>query len=275
VAGPGAETLGLIAGGGSLPLALARAARRAGRRVAAVAFPGRTDPALAGEVASLAWHRPGEVGAVTRSLGAAGAARAVMAGKLPKAALTGDPDALGLDAEARRLLAGLRDRGDASILRALADHLESRGIRLLPQAELVPEWVAAEGPLGRVALSAEQRRDVDYGLPIARELARLDVGQTVVVAGRAVLAVEAIEGTDEAIARAGRFATGASVVKVARPGQDARFDNPAIGPDTIAALVRAGAGALAVEAGVALLIERDETLAAADAAGIALLGVRP
>lgn len=270
-----AEGLGLIAGSGALPRAIARAARAGGRRVVAIGFPGHTDPALEHEVAALAWQRPGEVGAATRTLRSAGAAEAVLAGSLPKADLYGDPRALGLDADAVRLLAALPDRGDASILAALAGHLERCGIRVLPQARWVPELVANEGVLGRVSPTPDQQRDLVFALPLARELARLDIGQMLAAQGGAVLAVEAIEGTDEAIRRAGRFAPGACVVKVARPDQDPRFDNPAIGPDTIVALADAKATLLAVEAGRTLVLERPETLGAADAAAIALVGVRP
>ncbi len=270
-----AAALGLVAGSGSLPRAIARAARRRGRRVTAIGLPGHTDPALEGEVAALWWHRPGELEAAVRTLRAARAAEAVLAGKFPKQGLLAEPASLGLDAAATRLLAALPDRGDTTLLAALAAHLEALGIRLLPQAQLVPELVAGEGVLGRVAPPAERQADLACGLRHARALARLDIGQTVVVRDGAVLAVEAIEGSDEAIRRAGRFAPGACAVKLARPDQDPRFDNPAVGPDTIAALAEARAALLAIEAGRTLILERERTLAAADAAGIAVLGVRP
>jgi DUF1009 family protein len=261
-----------VAGSGLLPLALARAARRAGRPVVAVGFPGHTDPALEPEVDDLTWLHPGQVAAALAALRAGEVEEAVLGGKVPKTDLWAAPV---LDDEARRRLAGLPDRRDQSLLRAAAALLADCGIRLLPQAELVPEWVADAGVLGGAVPGEAQRRDVQQALPVARMLARHDVGQTVVVRDGVVLAVEAIEGTDEAIRRAGRFAPGACVVKVARPEQDPRFDNPAVGPDTIAALVDARAAVLAVEAGRTLLLEREETVAAADAAGVVLMGVRP
>ena len=202
-----AQVLGLIAGRGSLPLEVARSARGRGRPVAAVAFHGQTDPKLA-EEAEITWLHPGEVGAALAALRGAGAREAVMAGKVPKAGLydgPAGPAALRPDAEALALFSRLRDRRDDSILAALAGLLEERGIRLLGQAELVPGLVGGEGPLGRTELGPEQRADVAFGFPIAKTIAGLDIGQTVVVKDGAVLAVEAIEGTDAAIRRAGRI----------------------------------------------------------------------
>ncbi len=265
--------LGLIAGGGGLPFELARAARERGRRVQAVAFPGTTDPRLAREVHGVAWHAPGAIAAATESLLGAGAAEAVLAGSLPKASWIGPPESLDLDASARALLAAQPERGDTTLLAALARYLEGRGIRLLPQAELVPGLLAPGGPLTRRGLSDRERADVACAWPIARELAARDVGQTVVVRDGAVLAVEAVEGTDAAIERGGRFAAGSVVVKVARPDQDPRWDLPAVGPATLAALVSARASALAVQAGRTLVLEREELARRAEAAGIAVVGI--
>jgi DUF1009 family protein len=264
--------LGLIAGCGELPLEIARSARRRGRRVLAVALHGQADPALEAEAGELHWLHPGEVARITGVLSAAGVSEAVLAGKLPKAVLE-DPAALRLDAAALSLLRRLPDRHDASILSGVAEHLAEHGIRLLPQALLVPELVATAGPYGRVLASREQLADLAFGWPLAKAVAALGIGQTLVVRGRAVLAVEAIEGTDEAILRAGRFAPGACVLKLAAAGQDPRFDLPAIGEATLMALARAKAAVLAFQAGTTLVLEREALVAAADAHGIALLGV--
>jgi DUF1009 family protein len=266
------DVLGLIAGRGALPLEVARSARGRGRPVAAIAFHGQTDPKLE-EEAEITWLHPGEVGAALAALRGAGVREAVMAGKVPKAGLYAGADALQPDTQALALLARLQDRRDDSILGALADWLEERGIRLLGQAEFVPGLVGGEGPLGRTALRPEQRADVAFGFPIAKAIAGLDIGQTVVVKDRAVLAVEAIEGTDAAIRRAGQIGAGACVVKVAKPGQDPRFDVPAIGPETLAVMLEAKASALAFEAGCTLVLERTELVQAADAHEIALVGV--
>jgi DUF1009 family protein len=267
-----AGVLGLIAGRGSLPLEVARCARGRGRPVAAIAFHGQTDPKLEAE-AQITWLHPGEMGAALAALRGAGVREAVLAGKVPKAGLYAGPAALRPDADALALLSRLRDRRDDSILAALADWLEERGIRLLGQAELVPGLLGGEGPHGRTGLGPEQRADVAFGFPIAKTIAGLDIGQTVVVKDGAVLAVEAIEGTDAAIRRAGRIGPGACVVKVAKPRQDPRFDLPAIGPDTLAAMLEAKASALAFEAGRTLVLERAALLRAADEHGIALVGV--
>ncbi len=263
-----------MAGQGALPLAVARAARRQGRAVAAVAFHGETDPALE-EGARVTWLDVGEVGAALSALCEAGAREVVLAGKVAKTGLlsAGRAPALRPDAAGRRLLRGLRDRRDQSILRAVAALLESRGLRVLPQAALVPELLAGEGPLGRCRPDAGQRSDLAAGFRVARALAAHDVGQTVVVKAGAVLAVEALEGTDAAIRRGGGFASGACVVKVARPGQDPRLDLPTIGPDTLRAAHAVGAAALGFEAGRTLVLEADRLAREADAQGIALVGL--
>ena len=269
---PDAAPLGLIAGRGVLPLAVARSARRRGRAVVAIALHAEAAPELEAEVSQLTWLHPGEVDRAISTLRAAGVAEAVLAGKLPKLTLD-DASTLRPDAGALELLRRLSDRQDASILSGVADHLARHGIRLLPQAELVPELVAKPGRYGRVAATREQLADLAFGWPIAKAVAGLGIGQTLVVRARAVLAVEAIEGTDAAILRAGRLSPGASVLKVASPAQDPRFDLPALGPETLSALVEAKAGLLAFEAGAALVLEPERLVAAADAQGIALPGV--
>lgn len=269
----GAEPLGLIAGGGSLPLEVAAGARRAGRPVTAIAFHGQTDPGLDAAVRNVCWVHPGQVERAVGALLAAGVRDAVMAGKLSKAALIGHRERLRLDASAAALIRSLPDRLDDSILALVADHLESRGIALCGQLDFVPQLIAEPGVLGNAKPTADAEADVRFGWPIAKAIGGLDIGQTVVVKAGAVLAVEAIEGTDEAIRRAGALAAGACVVKVAKPDQDPRFDVPAIGPDTAAALVDARAATLAFEARQTVVLDREELVRIADAHGIALLGV--
>lgn len=268
--------LGLISGGGGLPEALARAARRRGIEVLAAAFPGLTDPSLEQHVDRISWHALGAVSDLLEHWRLAGVRHAVMAGKVPKTLLVRDQASLGLDAVARQLLSGLDDRRDDSILRAVAAALDAAGISLREQAELVPELLAGEGRLGRVEASVEQRADIAFGWPIAKAISALDVGQSVIVSGGAVLAVEAIEGTDAAIRRAAELGgKGACLVKVAKLRQDPRFDLPAVGPATIESLARAGAGVLAVEARRTLLLDRPQLIRSADERGIALVGVPP
>jgi DUF1009 family protein len=267
--------LGLIAGQGAFPLDVARAARRAGRRVVCVALKDRAEPAIADEVEQMVWIHPGEVTAGIAAFRQAGVSDVVMAGKVPKAELIGDAGNLRLDATASELLGQLPDRRDDTILAKAADVLEMLGIHVLPQWALVPELLAGPGPLGAVEPTAAQRADIAFGWPIALEMGRLDIGQTVVVKDRAVLAVEAIEGTDAAIRRAGTQAPGGCVVKRAKPQQDPRFDCPAIGWKTVEAAVEARVGAIAFEAGKTIVLEREALAREADAHGIAVVGVAP
>jgi len=271
-----AGALGLIAGRGRFPLEVARALRRRGERVAAVAFKNETDPALEAEVDALEWVYLGELGRLVEGLRGAGAREAVMAGKIPKVRLYGDLGALRPDPRALALLARLADRKDDTILRAIAAELEAEGVRLRTQPEVAPELFAGPGPLGSRRPSAAEAADVAFAWPIAKALGGLDIGQTVAVRDRAVLAVEAIEGTDAAIARAGAMASGGIVVvKVAKPDQDLRFDMPAIGLDTLKALREARAAVLAFEAGRTVVLDREELAREADALGIAVVGVAP
>ena len=269
------SVLGLIAGQGAFPLALARSAARAGRRVTCVAFRDLTDPGIAREVEEVTWIHPGEVATGIAAFRAARVRDAVMAGRVPKAALFRNPDALHLDGEARALIARLGDRRDDTILGLVAAHLESQGIHLLPQWAPAPELLAPEGALGSRDLTPAERADVEFALPIARRMGALDIGQTIAVKDGVVLAVEAVEGTNAAIRRAGEFAAGACVVKVAKPQQDPRFDVPAVGAGTLAALVDAKARVLAIEAGATVVLQREELLRGADAHGIAIVGVSP
>lgn len=264
--------LGLIAGRGELPLEVLREARRRGRPVVALAFHEQTDPGL-DAADTVRWLHPGEVGSGVAVLLDSGVREAVMVGKVPKVDLVANRGALRLDEDALALLQGLADRQDDSILGALADFAEARGIRLLPQADWLGPLIGAEGVQGRVAPSEAQRRDLAFALPLAKAIAGLDIGQTVAVKDGAVLAVEAIEGTDEAIRRAGAIASGACVVKVAKPSQDPRFDVPTVGPETLAALVEAKASVLAYEAGCTLVLKRERVVAQADAEGIAVVGL--
>jgi hypothetical protein len=269
------EVLGLIAGQGVFPLEVARTAQRRGVRVACVALRNQTRPEIEGAVESITWIYPGEVGAGLAAFRAAGVREVVMAGKVTKSDLFENPDALRLDAKAAGLMSEITDRKDDTILGKLADFLETLGLRILPQYALTPELLVEEGVLTATRPSEAQRADIAFGFPIAKTIGALDIGQTVVVKDRAVLAVEAIEGTDAAIRRAGAIARGACVVKVAKPGQDPRFDVPTIGPGTVAVLAEANVAVLAIEAGATVVLERDAVVRAADRHGIAIVAVAP
>jgi DUF1009 family protein len=267
-------SIGLIAGLGLLPFELAEAARRHGQRIAAVGLEGFAAPELAARVERFEALPLGQLERLFAFLRGQGVKQVVLAGKVPKAVLFGMGGRLQPDGRALALLASLPDRRDDSILLAVAAALEAEGFELIAQADLAPELLAGEGRLGAVDATASQLADLAFAWPIAKALGQLDIGQTVVAKGRAVMALEAIEGTDAAIRRGCELAGGGvCVVKVAKPGQDPRFDVPVVGLETVRALAVGGGGCLAVEAGNTLLLEREALLREADTAGIALLGV--
>lgn len=265
-------TLGLIAGNGKLPFLVARAySSRAEHRVVAVGFKGDTDPAIADLVDEFAWIGVGQLGRLIRRFKQASAEEAVMAGQITPTRMFAK---IAFDARGLKALAGLKDRKADTIFAAVGEELAKDGIRLVDSTRYLDEYLAAEGVLTRVQPNAAQLEDVAFGAGIARELGGLDVGQAVVVKDRSVVAVEAIEGTNETIARAGRLGgAGTVVVKMAKPDQDMRFDVPVVGPETIEAMVAAGAALLAIEAGRTLIVDRDATVKTADAHGICVMAI--
>jgi DUF1009 family protein len=250
---------------------MAREARERGRRVLAVAL----EPMAGGDVPGAHETRRfnvGKLGGVISHLKKQGVSEAVMAGKISKTVLYGG--GVRPDMRAVALLMRLKDRGDDSIINAVAREFERDGIRLLDMREFCRGLLTPEGPLTRRRPGRGEEADIAFGFRMAKEVGRLGVGQTVVVKEGAVMAVEAIEGTDEAIRRGGLLAKGgAVVVKVSRPGQDMRFDVPAAGLRTIRSMRDAGARVLALEAGMSILMDREEVLREADEAGICVVGV--
>lgn len=270
------KTLGLVAGSGLLPAELAESARRAGWRVAAVGLVELADPSLSKHVDVFEWVHLGDTVRMFGVLREAGVADVALAGKVPKTFLWERRDALRPDARAIAALAKLRDRKDDSLLGMVVELIESEGLRVRSQLDLAPDLLAPIGPLGGVRPTPEQEQDAAFGWPIAKAIGALDVGQSVVVQGKAVLALEAVEGTDRAIERGASLAErgrGVVVVKVAKPRQDPRFDVPTIGLATLRTLAKGGGGALAVEAGETLVLEREALVAEADASGIAVFGL--
>jgi UDP-2,3-diacylglucosamine hydrolase len=267
---PGASPLGLIAGNGRFPFLVAAAGRRAGRRVVAVAIKEETDPTLEGEVDEIHWVSLGQLGRCIDALKTGGVQEAVMAGQVKHrqifAGIVPDLKMMGV-------LARLAIKSTDSLIGAVADALGREGIALLPSTALLQDQMATPGAMARRRPTGDELQDVEYGREVARALAGFDVGQTVVVKERAAVAVEAMEGTDEVIRRAGRIAgAGCTVVKVAKPRQDVRFDVPVVGPGTVAAMREAGATTLALQAGATLLLDRPELLAEADRAQVAVWG---
>jgi DUF1009 family protein len=267
------EPLGLIAGNGRFPFLAAAGARRAGRRVIALAIREEAAADLEAAVDEIHWLSLGQLGKAIDLMHRAGVREAVMAGQVKhKQIFSG----IVPDLKLMGLLARLALKNTDSLIGAVADTLAREGITLLPSTAFLADELAQPGAMTRREPTRDERRDVEYGEQVARVLAGMDLGQTAVVKDRAAVALEAMEGTDEVIRRAGRIAgPGATVVKVAKPKQDMRFDVPVAGPGTLEAMREAGARVLAVDAGRTLLIDRREFLARADQAGIAVLGLVP
>jgi DUF1009 family protein len=265
------EQIGLIAGNGVFPVLFARTARQEGVGVVAVAHEGETPAELAECVDHLTWIKVGQLDTIIRTFHAHGVRRAVMAGGIRKAALM---EHFAPDERAQRFLARLTHWSDDTLLRGVAEELEGEGIAVVASTLFLTSLLTPDGPLTARQPDAAEWRDIQYGLAVAKGIGAWDIGQTVVVKSRMVLAVEALEGTDAALRRGGGLGRGGAVaVKVSKPGQDLRFDVPAVGPATAAVCREAGIAVLALEAGHTLLLERPALLAAA-AADLAIVGVR-
>ena len=265
--------LGLIAGNGRFPFLVAQAGRRAGRRVVAVAIREEASPELESEVDECHWVSLGQLGRAIEVLREAGAREAVMAGQVKHRQIF---SGIVPDLALMGVLARLAFKNTDSLIGGVAEAFGRAGITLLESTALLGEEMASSGAMTRRAPSSREQKDVEYGIEIARVIAGRDLGQTVVVKGRATVALEAMEGTDEVIRRAGRLAgPGSVVVKVAKPRQDMRFDVPVVGAGTLEAMGEAGATVLAIEARRTLLLDRAEFLKRADAAGMAVWGFDP
>ena len=269
--------LGLIAGNGRFPFLVLEAARAAGHQVTIIALKEEAFPELEAEAArapAAAIHRVslGKLGTWVGLLEKAGATHALMAGQVKHTKLFSD---IVPDLTAIGLLARIASKNTDAIIAAVADFLRERGMELIDSTTFLTPLMAREGVLTRREPNEAERADLAFGYRIADVIAGLDIGQTIAVKSVAVVAVEAMEGTDQVIARAGQLAgDGVSIVKVAKPNQDMRFDVPVIGVATIKAMQAAGASTLSVDAGKTLMIDGDAIVAAADAAGIAIVGRR-
>jgi DUF1009 family protein len=265
------EKIGLIAGKSNFPLIFAKTAQKQGFEVVAAAHRGETDPALEQLVSSLQWVSVGQLGKIIKFFQRAGVTRAVMAGGITKGRLFTH---LRPDFRALKLLSKMKHVGDDGILRGVANEMESEGIAIVSPTLYLTELLVPGGVLSRRQPSAAEMQDVQFGCMIVREIGRLDIGQCVVVRRQAVLAVEAIDGTDATIRRGGLLAgEKAVVVKMAKPTQDMRFDVPAVGLGTIEVMREVKASVLALEADKTLLFDRDAMLQLADQARIAVIGL--
>lgn len=266
--------LGLIAGAGRFPFHIVHEAKRQGVAVAAVGIRGWADPGLAAEVDAYHELPIGRLGQLIKWFKAQGVRQAVMAGKVTKEVLLDSKTDFDLDALA--VLAKVKDFSVPAVLGAIGARLAGEGVVLLDSSAFLKSSLCPEGTLTAQAPTPSQQDDIRLGFEAARQLAALDIGQTVVVKGRVIVAVEALEGTDAAIRRAHELAgAGLVVVKTAAPDQDRRFDLPIIGQETLTVMAACGVACLAVEAGATLLLDRDALVRSADAAGLCLVGMAP
>jgi DUF1009 family protein len=274
------QPIGLLAGGGGFPITFAEKAHALGLPVVCVGIRHEADPRLAGCVDRFHWSGPAQLGRMIRLFKRAGVERVVMAGKVHKANILHKPWkwlTLMPDWRTVRVWYSQRrvDNRDDTLLLAVIDEFAADGLVFDSALNLCPELLVRPGPLTRRRPSAAEAIDIAFGWKLAKEMGRLDVGQSVAVKERAVLAVEAIEGTDRAILRAGEYcrAGGFVVVKVAKPQQDMRFDVPTIGRDTVETLQRAGGRVLAIEADKTIVLDQEQTVALADRYGISIVAV--
>ena len=264
-----AKHIGIIAGSGQFPIIFAKAAQEAGYTVYAVAHNNETDPLLAENVDVIEWLHLGQVGRLIKFFKKNNVSQAVMMGAIRKTRIFRD---VRPDMKAIALAAKMYHFHDDGILRAFADVLEKEGIKIESSTFLVPHLLAREGCWTDRQPSKAEQSDIDLGWQIAKDIGKMDIGQCIVMGGGTVLAVEAIEGTDATILRGGKFGNGtAVVVKVCKPNQDTRFDIPAIGAQTIATMIEARATALALEAGRAVVFDRQEMIDLANAHDIAIV----
>jgi DUF1009 family protein len=262
---------GLIAGNGKFPFLVVEGARRAGARLAVAAIREETDPAIEKVADKLTWVGIGQLGKMIRFFKREGVEKAIMAGQVKHVQIFSGalPDVRML-----RMLLSLPRRNTDALIGGVAAELAREGIELIDSTYFIRDQLAAEGTLTRRAPDERERGDVEYGLEVAREIARLDLGQTIVVRARACVAIEAMEGTDATVRRAGQLARGRlTVVKVAKPDQDMRFDVPVVGVPTVETMKEAGAACLCVTAGKTLIFDREEMVALADRHRISIVAV--
>lgn len=272
--------LGLIAGEGRFPFLVADGARKAGMKVICVGLADNADPKLADCVDVFFYGAVARPGGWLKKLKKYGARRAIMVGRVAKTRIFTPwrilkylPDWRALRIWYLRLRG--KDKRNDTVLNAIADEFASAGVILMDSTMYCQEHLAQQGVMTRCQPTPAQRADIDFGWPLAQEIARLDIGQAIAVREREIIAVEAIEGTAAMIERAGALCKkgGWTLLKTAKPNQDMRFDVPCIGPDTIESLRRHKAACVAVQAGKTLILDKPQTLALADRLGIAIVGV--
>jgi UDP-2,3-diacylglucosamine hydrolase len=267
------HVLGIIAGNGVYPRLVADSARKSGvKKIIAAAFAGETDPVLEQHVDVIEWLRVGQLSRLLKSFREQKLHHAIMAGQIaPKNLFDLRPDV-----KALMVLAKLKRRNAESIFAAIANELAKIDVELMPATSFLEDCLAPVGLIAGPKLSRRDEDDIDFGWKIAKEIARLDIGQTVIVKNGTVLAVEAFEGTNDAIKRGGALARkGALMIKVAKPNQDMRFDVPVIGVETLSLAMEKKLRVIAIESGRTLLLERDDLVDLANRAKISIVGISP
>lgn len=265
------ETIGIIAGATQFPVLVAREAKARGHRVVVAGIKGEADKELVDVADEFHSIGLGELGRLITIFKDAGVRRAIMAGKVQHKSIFAS---IKPDFKLIAVLMKLREKNTDAIIGAIADVLSDEGIQLMDSTSFLRSLIASEGAMTKAKASKDDMKSVEYGIKVARELTRLDLGQTVVVKDGACVAVEAMEGTDETIRRAARLCgAGAIVVKIGKPAQDFRFDVPVCGLATIDVIAECRATVLAVEAGRTLLFDREKLIKKADGAGISVVGV--
>ena len=262
---------GLIAGNGRFPFLVLDGARRAGVQLAVAAIREETDPDIERVAESVIWVGIGQLNKMLRFFKREGVVQAIMAGQVKHVQIFSSaiPDLRML-----KMLLRLPRRNTDALIGAVAGELASEGIELIDSTFFLKHLLPEAGTLTRRAPDSGERGDVDYGLEVAREIARLDLGQTIVVRSKACVAIEAMEGTDATVRRAGELARGRlTVVKLAKPDQDMRFDVPVIGIPTIETMAQAGATCLYITADKTLMFDREEMIKLADQKGISIVAV--
>jgi DUF1009 family protein len=262
---------GLIAGNGEFPFLVIQGARRAGASLSVVAIKEETDKEIEKVADKLIWVSIGQLGKMISFFRREGVTKAIMAGQVKHVQIFSGalPDLRML-----KMLFSLKQRNTDSLIGAVAAELAKDGIELIDSTYFIQEQLAPEGVLTRRKPDAQEQQNIEYGLKIGQEIARLDLGQTIVVRAQACVAIEAMEGTDAVIKRAGELARGKlTVVKVAKPNQDMRFDVPVVGVPTVETMIAAGASCLCVTAGKTLVFDRKEMISLADKHRISIIGV--
>ncbi len=266
------ERLGILAGAGTLPVECARAASQLGYEVYAVGLLPDSDPQIAHFAKDYQFISVAQLESILNYLKFNQIQKVTMIGKVTKELIFNG--AVVPDARMLQLIMSLPDRKDDTIMMAFVRELAKAGIQAFDQTALIRKLMPRRGTITKREPTDVERQDMEFGFRIAKELGRFDIGQTVVVKNRAVMALEAIEGTDACIERGGRLACGGAVVaKVSKPQQDNRFDVPTVGYRTIEQMAQVGATALAIEAGKTLLVEREQMVSFADAKGIAIVAM--